>query len=308
VLITTDLRRKIGEERAAILNSAPEPDFPIEECRADIVGCRMRYLRAGAGPPLLLLHGLLGYSFSWRLVMPELAKHSTVYAMDMLGFGFSDRPRNISYNLENTANRLLQFLDIVGVSSCDLLGTSYGGAVVMMAACLAPERFRKLILVDSVNPWSAFGKRRIEWLGHPLVAQIFLKFKRVIWPARRHFLKLLYGDPRRLRSGTLEGYEAALRIPGTIRASLQIVRTWEQDLALLEQSLAALANLPALLIWGEMDGAVDPASATRLAQVFHHSQLIMLPGVGHLPYEESPQEFLRPVVEFLSATRTNEAA
>src|SRR5437868_10735051 len=89
----------------------------------------MRYLRDGVGPPLLLLHGLLGYSFSWRYAIPALARHATVHAVDMLGVGFSDRPRGLDCCLRANAERLLCFLDAVGMAECDLLGTSHGGAV-----------------------------------------------------------------------------------------------------------------------------------------------------------------------------------
>ncbi len=268
---------------------------------------RLRYLWAGTGPPLVLLHGLFGYSFSWRWVMPEFSTHATVYAPDMLGFGFSDRPRDRAYDLTSAAQHLLRFLDILSIDSCDLLGTSYGGAVALMAASVASERFRKLILVDSVNPWSSYGKRRIDFFSRP-TAGIFASFPGLLWPARGYALRRLYGDPARIRAGTLQGYEAALRLPGTIDVTLQILRTWKQDLRLLEQSLPALAEIPALLIWGELDRAVDPASAKRLAQVFRESSLVMLPGVGHLPYEESPQLFLPPIVEFLTLNRGNEVA
>ena len=126
----------------------------------------MRYLRAGSGPALILLHGLLGYSFSWRFTMPALAPYATVYAPDMLGAGFSDRPAGIDHSMRGTAKRLLRFVAGLGVSSFDLLGTSHGGAVAMFAAaqCLDGSsrlRLRRLVLVDPVNPyscaWSADG-------------------------------------------------------------------------------------------------------------------------------------------------------
>lgn len=277
--------------------------FPIREQRAIVDGANLRYLSAGNGPPLVLLHGLLAYAFSWRWIMPELAKHFTVYAPDMLGFGFSDRPRHAAHDLKSAARRILRFLDSENIASCDLMGTSYGGAVAMMAACLAPERFRTLILVDPVNPWSAFHKRRIEWLRRPAVAQLFLALQPIFWCRRRRFLEPLYGDARRIRPGTMEGYETALRIPGTVHVALRILRTWQQDLRALEQLLPAIANIPTLLIWGEMDGAVDPASATQLAQIFRNHRLVIMPGVGHLPYEEWPEELARAVVEFLLVSR-----
>ena len=84
-------------------------DGGIEECWMDFDGARMRYLRAGSGPPLILLHGLLGYSFSWRYTMPALAPYATVYALDTLGAGFSDRPRVIDHSMRGTALRVLRF-------------------------------------------------------------------------------------------------------------------------------------------------------------------------------------------------------
>src|ERR1700690_328581 len=98
-----------------------------EECWMDFDGARMRYLRAGSGPPLILLHGLLGYSFSWRYAIPALAQQANVHAVDMLGMGFSDRPPGLDGTLRGCAERLLRFMDAVGLASCDLLGTSHGG-------------------------------------------------------------------------------------------------------------------------------------------------------------------------------------
>src|SRR5258708_2061668 len=100
----------------------------------DMDGGRMRYLRAGSGPALILLHGLLGYSFSWRYTIPALAPYATVYAPDMLGAGFSDRPTGLDHSMSGTARRLLRFIERLGISSFDLVATSHGGAVAAMAA------------------------------------------------------------------------------------------------------------------------------------------------------------------------------
>src|ERR1039457_1721673 len=128
----------------------------VEECWMDLDGARMRYLRAGSGPALILVHGLLGYSFSWRYTMPALAPYATVYAPDMMGAGFSDRPAGIDHSMRGAAQRLLRFIARLGISSFDLLGTSHGGAVAMMAAgeCLegnARLRLRRLVLVAPGN-------------------------------------------------------------------------------------------------------------------------------------------------------------
>jgi pimeloyl-ACP methyl ester carboxylesterase len=277
-----------------------QPAHSIEDHWITLDGARMRYLRDGLGPDLLLLHGLLGYSFSWRYAIPVLAEHATVHAVDMLGVGFSDRPPGLDGSLRACAERLLRFMDAVGMASCDLLGTSHGGAVAMMAAALAPDRVRRLILVAPVNPWSANGKRIAAFLGSRWIAPVFLRAAPFMRFAHGFFLRRLYGSPGRIRPGTLAGYSAPFSIPGAFAYGLSVLRMWSRDLQELESKLPRIAAIPALLIWGSLDAAVDPASASRLRQQFQDCRLVMFDGVGHLPYEEVPDEFNRAVTEFLT--------
>lgn len=269
-------------------------------------GYRMRYLRAGSGPPLLLLHGLLGYSFSWRFTIPALAGKATLYAVDMPGVGFSDRPPNSDGSLRAHAERLVRFLDGVGVASFDLLGTSHGGAVAMMAAALAPDRVRSLILVAPVNPWSAHGRRLAPFLSSLPVSWLLLRCEPLLGVFHDRLLRRLYGDPRRIRPGTLAGYSAPFKIPGTLNYGLGVVSAWNRDLADLESVLPRVVNIPSLLLWGSRDTAVSPASAEILSQKFKLCRVEIFDGVGHLPYEEVPELFNTSVLEFLkdpTATR-----
>jgi pimeloyl-ACP methyl ester carboxylesterase len=270
------------------------------ECWSIVDGYRMRYLRAGSGPPLLLLHGLLGYSFSWRFAQPALAEKAMVYAVDMQGAGFSDRPPNPNCTFRGHAERLLRFLDGVGVESCDLLGTSHGGAIAMMAAAIAPDRVRSLILVAPVNPWSAHGRRLAPFLSSAPISWLLLRLEPCLGVVHDELLRRLYGDPQRIRPGTRAGYAAALEIPGTLNYGLGVVKSWNRDLADLEAALPRIANIPTLLLWGSNDTAVSPDSAERLRHEFKHCRLEMFSGVGHLPYEEVPERFNASVIEFLS--------
>ena len=113
----------------------------IEEHWLPLAGGRMRYLKTGAGPALILVHGLMGYSFSWRFTMPALAPHATVYAIDNLGAGLSPaRLSSSASDLDCTVRApplervSCKFADALGLAEFDLLGTSHGGAVAMMAA------------------------------------------------------------------------------------------------------------------------------------------------------------------------------
>ena len=271
----------------------------IEERWVSLDGVRVRYLRSGSGPSLLLLHGLLGYSFSWRFAMPVLAQQATVYAVDMPGAGFSERRTGLDCCLHASAERLLRFLDAVGVESCDLLGTSQGGAVAMMAAATAPQRVRRLILVAPVNPWSSHGKRLAPFLSSALVSALILRLAPLLEVAHDLALRRLYGDRKRIRPGTLEGYSAPLRIPGAFGYGLSVTRSWNTDLRELGSALPRIAHIPTLLLWGSKDRAVDPASAALLCRQFKDCRIEIFDGVGHLPYEEVPEEFNRVVAEFL---------
>ncbi len=280
----------------------------VEECWMEIEGARMRYLRAGSGPPLILLHGLLGYSFSWRFAMPALAPYATVYAPDMLGSGFSDRAYALDYSMRACARRVVRFAEQLRLSFVDLLGTSHGGGVAMMAAdefLAAGSRVKlnSLVLVAPVNPFSSHGKRLAPFLGTPLGAALFrLTFPRMpfLFPYAH---RRMYGNRKNIPSGSLEGYLAPLAVPGLFEHGLKIVRAWTEDLAELETVLPKLASVPTLLLWGGDDPAVYVSSARRLAQFFLKPQTVIFPGVGHLPYEECPEEFNRALLEFLARTR-----
>jgi pimeloyl-ACP methyl ester carboxylesterase len=278
---------------------APQTSPSVEECFAMVDGHRMRYLRCGSGPALVLVHGLLGYSFSWRYALPVLAERATVFAVDMVGVGFSDRPANLDCRFRAHAERLLLFLDTIGVVSCDLLGTSHGGAVAMMAAALAPERIRRLILVAPANPWSAHGKMWAPFLASAPVSWLILHLGPGLEVAHDLVLRRLYCDRSRIRPGTLAGYSAPLRSPGAFKYWLDVMRTWNSDLGDLETEMPRIAHIPALLLWGEKDAAVDPASAVELGRQFKNCRTQIFEGVGHLPYEEVPERFNSALLEFL---------
>ena len=274
------------------------------ESWAVVDGARMRYFRSGSGPALVLVHGLLGYSFSWRFAMPALSPLATVYAIDMLGTGFSDHPVGLDCSLRASAGRLLRFLDAVGVTTCDLMGSSYGGAVVMMAAARAPDRIRRLILAAPVNPWSGRGNWLTPILTNRIVAPLIVRLGPRVEVAHSIVLRRLFGDARRIRPGTLEGYSAPFAIPGSLEYAMSLLRSWKQDLHELESVLPQIRGVPTLLVWGGLDAAVRPVSADKLRQQFADCRLVVFDGVGHLPYEEVPQEFNQAVIEFLSRNRT----
>jgi len=270
-------------------------------------GHRMRYVRAGSGRPLLLLHGLLGYSFSWRLNEARLAEHSTFYAVDLLGMGESHRPRGLDYGLRAQARRMLQMMDELGLESADVLGTSHGGALAMMMAALAVQegrpRVERLILAAPANPWSKHGRFLSRVLGSaPLCWLLPAPMRRMAPPCGGWFHARQYGDRKRIPPGTAEGYIRPMLVPGSFEYALDVLRTLRRDLDEMARLLPHIAHLSTLFLWGTRDPIVLPESLAPLRACFRLPELVLLEGAGHLPYEEVPEEFNHAVSGFLAGT------
>jgi pimeloyl-ACP methyl ester carboxylesterase len=194
----------------------------------------------------------------------------------------------------------VSFLDAVKISSCDLLGSSYGGTTAIMAAALAPERVRSLILVSPANPWSNIGSMRIAALKLPMMSSVFPRAARAFAPLNTFSIARMFGDSRRMPPDTVRGYNAAMTRPGVIEHAVRIVRNWKADMKELEAALPKIADVPTLVLWGSKDRVVDPRSAEILASHFHHAKTVVIKGAGHLPYDEGPEEFSRSVLGFLT--------
>jgi pimeloyl-ACP methyl ester carboxylesterase len=276
-------------------------DSSIEEHWLPLAGSRMRYLKAGEGPALILVHGLMGYSFSWRFTIPALAPHATVYAIDNVGAGLSPSPPDLDCTVRGAAERVLQFADALNLREFDLLGTSHGGAVAMMAAALRTGRVRHLILVAPVNPWSPRGRTLAPFLASPIGSFLF-RHTIERWRSLDYlWLRRLFGDPTKIPSDSLAGYRIPVLQNHGFRYGSNIVKSWLADLADLASVLPKIRDHPTLLVWGTKDGAVSLASAEPLRKNFTNARLVVFEGVGHLPYEESPHEFNRVLIDFLAA-------
>ena len=266
----------------------------------EIEGRKVRYLRSGHGEPLVLVHGLLGYSFSWRRVVAAFAGVREVFAPDLPGSGFSECRTGLDCGLAAAADRLGAFMDAAGISSCDVVASSYGGATALMLASQQPWRFRRLVLAAPANPWSRIGKKRIMLLRIPLVRWLFPKVGRRARFLHDFFLRRLYGDPRAIAPETYRGYSAPIALGGRLEHAIRIVQTWAEDMEALRLALPAAVEIPVLLVWGRKDRAVDAKSAELLARSFRQHRIVLIEDAGHLPYEETPGEFVRIVTEFLS--------
>lgn len=169
----------------------------------------------------------------------------------------------------------------------------------MFLAARHKSRLRSLVLAAPVNPWSAFGRGRINFLNTAVGGYLLRAAIPLSQPVHRIAINRMYGDLSRIKPGTVEGYGRILQIPGRVPNVLSMLKNWRQDMQELERVIPRI-ELPTLLIWGDRDGAVDLRSAAILEERLSNARLITLPGVGHIPSEEVPEEFNRIVMEFVS--------
>ncbi len=277
------------------MNSAADQ---VREADVVVDGYRVHYRLGGSGPTVLLLHGLLAHSYSWRNTIPVLAKRFTAISPDLLGIGFSDRVRGLDCGMKTSAQRLVYFCDALGITDFDLVGTSHGGALATIMAAELGERVRRLVLVAPVNPWSTAGRKRIAVLSSPIGRIMFRRTFLRLDALNNWVIQRLFADPAKIPPGMFEGYAAPLRIPGSADYLLEVVRCWQSDLRSLGAYYSRI-HVPTLLVWGDRDLAVLPSSAPHVQRAIAGSKLVMMPNVGHLPYEEAPYELNRVLMEFL---------
>ncbi len=275
-----------------------------EERFVTIDGVNWRYWFAGSGPPLLLIHGFMGYSFSWRFNLEPLSRHFSVYAIDLPDCGFSQRTDCDDCTLTGDAEKVLRFLQQLGIENADIVGSSRGGGLAMVLAAMAARtdqlhRIRRLVLVSPINPWSSHGRVLTRLLATTLGGLYVVHVQPRMPIISKRYFTALYGDPKRIAPGTFEAYAAGVEVPGSFEHLLRILRSWHDDLDAIGESLREISGLPTLLLWGSRDRAVYPSSIHQLQRHLKNSALVMFHGAGHMPYEEVPEEFNRVLCDFL---------
>lgn len=265
----------------------------------EIDGERMHYQEAGArtSPAIVLIHGFASSTLVWSKVFLELAASGfRVIALDMLGYGYSGKPRNGEYTIAGQASLVMQLLDALRIKRAHIVGSSYGGAVAATCALDYPNRVDKLILVAPVNNNRPLAFKLMRMFGAPVFGDVLsplligsrrllrMRMKRVY---DRHSWVL---DERRV-----DARHQPLRASGTQRAIVRTVRGWDAERVSRD---ARLIRRPTLLLWGDNDIEIPPADGERLHAEIPGSRLIVFLNCGHLPHEEYPEAFTQIVTDF----------
>jgi pimeloyl-ACP methyl ester carboxylesterase len=283
--------------------AAPAPEPWLEaaglEARFAVVGGhRLRFVRTGRGPSVVLVHGFGSSLYTWKDVIAGLAADHDVVALDLPGFGLSDRPPDLS--IEELPRAVVGLMDRLEIRSAALVGSSMGGAAVAIVAGRRPERASALVLVDAAGFHLGPGERPffVRLAMSPLGGLL----SRL--PGQRLFVELALRDvlrePRLLTDERVAEYLQGTRQPGSPAAIRSLGASLEERYGAVEDALPGV-RAPALVVWGRDDGWIPVADAERFRAAIAGARLVTIAGCGHLPQEQKPQELLRVLLEFLSS-------
>jgi pimeloyl-ACP methyl ester carboxylesterase len=262
------------------------------------------------GRPVVLIHGFGSSLHSWRKVAPGLAAAGfRVLALDLPGFGYSERPTAAAaYAPEAQAALVAEVLELLAVElgadpdggpgsgAVDLVGHSFGGGVALTLAANRPERVRSLVLVDSTLPTHSRARRSDLPFYRPLV---YLLIRTV--GLRRAFVRAAlersFHDDSLVTRELVDAYRSRLLLRGPAGAYRSLTAPIPR--VRLAVDLAAIAR-PALVVWGEEDALIPARAGRRAAERLPDARFVALPACGHIPMEECPEALLEVLSGFLA--------
>ncbi len=273
----------------------------------NVYGIRLAYHQAGAGPPLVLLHGLGTSSITWSANLPVLAGRFTVYALDLPGHGGSDKLA-IDYSLDMGMRVIRRFLERVGVDRAAFMGSSMGGLLALRYALERPEQVSRLVLVDSAG----LGRSIAWWLRLTAVPGIgeLLHSRSIV--TVKGLAKRLFEAPERMERRLLSALHRVRTQQVANEAMVQVARNGAGLRGLRDGAyeLPRLGDVaaPVLVVWGERDRVFPVEHARDIARRFPSVRVEVLPGVGHWPQMEAPEAFNALALRFLRDESTASAS
>ena len=281
-------------------------------------GHKIRYTCAGdEGPAMILVHGFGGNADHWRKNVPVLAKRGRVFAIDLLGYGYSDKPnpmgqpQNSIYNFENWARQLNAFIEEIVGEPAFIMCNSVGGVAGLQAAVDAPATCRGVVLInpslrglhitkqpDIIKPFVAILQKTLR------TTEIGQKFFKNVARAEtvKNILKEAYGNPEAVTDELVECILKPGLQPGAAEVFLDFISYSGGPLP--EELLPKMPKeVPVRIVWGQAD-PWEPVKDGRAYGEFESvDRFIELPGVGHCPMDEAPELINPLLMEFVEDYR-----
>lgn len=261
-------------------------------------------------PPLLLIHGFGANLNQWRHNLPALSQVAPVYAIDLLGFGDSEKAATL-YGAELWAAQVTDFIQAIIGQPVALVGHSLGALVALTVTHNHPAWVRQLALItlpleanreDLVAGWVAALALRVEsFVANPLLLRSLFSLVRRPGVLRR-LLAGIYTVPERVDEELVNLFALPPCDRGAARTLCYLVRSRTQaDFSPSVKDLVAALTVPTLLLWGDRDRVIPVVQAKELDHLSPLLTTQVLPGVGHCLYDETDSAFNERILTWLKA-------
>ena len=262
-------------------------------------GVRIHYQEAGdeSAPPIILIHGFISSNLIWSHVLQPLAQAGfRAIAPDLPGYGYSDKPADAQYTIDEQARAVIGLMDRLGIDKAVIGGASYGGAIASTIALDYPERVKKLILVGAVTNDDAKKKFLLRVSCLPLIGDVATPlFLGSRWILRKRMEDMYRRMGRPINEKMVASRHHLLETSNVHRAMIRTARRWSANRIERE---APLIRQPTLLVWGDDDTHIPIENALRMRDTLPNARLIVFRNCGHLPPAESPEKFVEAVGQF----------
>lgn len=270
---------------------------------AEIEGVRVHYQEAGESdaPVVFLIHGFCASTFVWSDVFLPIARAGfRVVVPDLVGFGFSGKPRRGEYTIEAQARLIIGLMNHLGIERASIVGSSYGGAVASVCALDYAERVERLVLVDAVINDDVKRQPLLRLAASPLMGDLVSPVLLSTYKLTRWRMRKVYGEGASwlLEDERMRAHHRPLRASSAHRAVIRTLRRWKATR--IEREAHRIWQ-PTLIIWGEDDADIPLEHGRRMFERIANARLIVFRRCGHLPQEEYPLEFTKLVTEFCGA-------
>ncbi|XP_038997694.1 pheophytinase, chloroplastic-like [Hibiscus syriacus] len=276
-------------------------------------GRKIHYVVQGEGTPIVLIHGFGASAFHWRYNIPELAKNYKVYAIDLLGFGWSEKAI-IEYDAMIWRDQVVDFLKEIVKEPAVLVGNSLGGFTALVAAVGLPEQVVGLVLLNNAGQFGDTKAKNTKseetFLQKTILKPLKEIFQRVVlgvlfWQAKQpnrieSVLKNVYINTSNVDDYLVESIKMPANDPnaGEVYYRLMTRFMLNQTEYTLDSFLSKL-TCPLLLLWGDLDPWVGPAKANRIKEFYPNTTVVNLQA-GHCPHDEVPELVNKALTDWLS--------
>jgi pimeloyl-ACP methyl ester carboxylesterase len=263
-----------------------------------VEGITTTYVKQGTGsPPILLLHGFDSSLLEFRRLMPLLAQHNQTWAIDLLGFGFTERPDGLEVSPASIEAHLYSVWQSLIQRPVMLVGASMGGAAAIAFTLAFPNAVEKLVLIDSAGYSSGpvMGRFLTDSLGY-WVTERFLKKPSVRQKiSEKAYYNKIFASPDAQKCAALH-----LDCPNWSKSLISFTRSggYRSCKARLSE-----IQVPTLILWGEGDRILGTKDAARFQNAIPQSKLIWVPNCGHVPHLENPEFTAESIQGFVGSGR-----